>query len=704
MEESARLVLKKYFGYDEFREGQEEIINDVLNGSDTLAIMPTGAGKSICFQVPAMLFSGVTLVISPLISLMKDQVDSLNKLGIEAAFINSTLNIEEQREVMLGIVNGKHKLVYIAPERLDSEMFCGALGNINISFVAVDEAHCVSQWAHDFRPSYSKIASFINSLPNRPVVGAYTATATDAVRYDITNLLKLNQPSVHITGFDRKNLVFSVLRGENNDGFILSYLSKHKGSTGIIYTSTRKEAERLCNLLNSKGIKAGVYHAGLSEMQRTEIQNKFAYDDIDVMVATNAFGMGIDKSNVRFVIHNNLPKNIEAYYQEAGRAGRDGEKSDCILLFQPKDIQLQTYFIEERQLPMERKDYEYKNLRAMVDYCYTSKCLRKYMLEYFGEVVERNNCGSCGNCCDTSEKVDITLEAQKIFSCVYRLRERYGTNVVAEVLKGSNNKKIISCRLNEVSTYGIMKEYKTKTISDIVNKLAADGYLNLTVGTYPVLKLTNRAFQVLKNKENVLMKVIKVEAQAQKDSKIFELLKSIRKSIAIEEKVPPYIIFSDTTLKEISEYLPASKKEFLNIKGVGEVKFQRYGHKFMELIKQYSEESKISKMPLKIADNIGENKTPSHELSYNLYKSGKSIDEICIIRNLSKQTIESHLIKCMGEGKNVEIKDFVPNRYIKVIESIIADKPDEKLKELKESLPEEIQYFWIKLIKNFIAQ
>lgn len=612
MEENTRFILRKYFGYNEFRKGQEEIINDVLSGSDTLAIMPTGAGKSICFQVPAMLFKGVTLVISPLISLMKDQVDNLNKLGIAAAFINSTLSNEEQKEILQGVVYGIYKLLYIAPERLDSEVFCSVLKNINISFLAVDEAHCVSQWAHDFRPSYGKIARFISSLDKRPVIGAYTATATQAVRKDIINLLKLQHPNVHITGFNRKNLFFSVLRGENNDGFILSYLTKHKGSTGIIYTSTRKEAERLSHLLNSKKVKAGVYHAGLSEQDRTEIQNKFAYDDIDVMVATNAFGMGIDKSNVRFVIHNNLPKNIEAYYQEAGRAGRDGENSDCILLFQPKDIQLQTYFIEERQLPIDRKEYEYKNLRTMVDYCYTSKCLRKYMLEYFGETVDEDNCGSCGNCCDKTEKVDITLESQKIFSCVYRLKERYGTNMVAEVLKGSSNKKILTYGLNKLSTYGIMKEYKTKIISDMVNKLAADGYLNLTAGEYPVLKLTNKALHVLKNNEKVFMNVVKIEDVKQEHNELFELLKKLRKAMAVEEKVPPYIIFSDTTLKDISEYMPLTQNEFLNIKGVGEIKFHRYGHKFIKLIKQYIEEKEINKISTDSSDT-GEVNTLSHK-------------------------------------------------------------------------------------------
>lgn len=380
-----RSTLKKYFGYNSFRKGQEEAITDILEGRDVVAIMPTGSGKSVCFQIPAVIFDGVTIVISPLISLMKDQVDSLNELGIPSTYINSSLSEDEIESRIENMSDGKYKLVYIAPERLESDNFVYMLKEIKISFVAVDEAHCVSQWAHDFRPSYKRIASFISTLPKRPVVGAYTATATDAVKDDIIKLLNLMNPSLHITGFDRENLYFSVLKGEDNEKFILSYLEKHNGETGIIYASTRREAESIYNMLIQHNIKAGLYHAGLKDEERENIQNDFAYDNIQVMVATNAFGMGIDKSNVRFVIHNNMPKSIEAYYQEAGRAGRDGEKSDCILLFNPKDIQLQNYFIDQSTASPQVKANEYKKLRDMVDYCYTSKCLRKYILEYFGE-------------------------------------------------------------------------------------------------------------------------------------------------------------------------------------------------------------------------------------------------------------------------------------------------------------------------------
>ncbi len=446
MLESAKNLLKKHFGYNEFRKAQEKVIESILKKEDTVAIMPTGAGKSICYQIPALIFEGVTVVISPLISLMKDQVDSLKEVGIEATYINSSLNNLEIEERIFNAREGLYKLIYIAPERLESDSFVRSLNNLNIALVAVDEAHCVSQWGHDFRPSYTKISSFIRKLSKRPIVTAFTATATETVRRDILNSLELQNPKVFVTGFDRENLSFSVIKGEDKEKFIFDYLENNIGKVGIIYTSTRKEAESLYNKINKKGYKVGVYHAGLGDEERKKTQEDFSFDNIEIIVATNAFGMGIDKSNVRFVIHHNIPKNMEAYYQEAGRAGRDGEESECILLFSPNDIRLQKYFIDESFLSPERKNNEYNKLRAMVDYCYTSKCLRSYILEYFGEDALEEKCNNCSTCNDNREEKDITLEAQKIFSCVYRMKERFGVNMVADVLRGSKNKKAFISR------------------------------------------------------------------------------------------------------------------------------------------------------------------------------------------------------------------------------------------------------------------
>ncbi len=716
MIDNIQKILKKYFGYDSFRKGQKEIISDVINNRDVVAVMPTGAGKSICFQVPAALFEGTTIVISPLISLMKDQVDNLNEVGIKATYINSTLNSIEIKNRMSDILAGKYKLVYIAPERLESIAFVDSLKSINIPFVAVDEAHCISQWGHDFRPSYRKISRFIDSIYPHPIVGAYTATATERVKQDIISLLNLKNPSVYVTGFDRENLYFSVLKGVNNENFILSYLSKNKGVTGIIYTATRKEAESIYTLLIKNNIKAGVYHAGLSDEDRNNAQNKFAYDDIEVMVATNAFGMGIDKSNVRFVIHNNIPKNMEAYYQEAGRAGRDGEKSECILLFAPKDIQLQSYFIDESNLSMERKANEYEKLRSMVDYCHTSKCLRKYILRYFSEEATYEKCDNCSNCNDDSEMVDITLEAKKIFSCVYRVKQSFGSGIVAEILKGSKSKKVLDRRLNKISTYGIMKEYTKKNIVDMINKLAADNYLNLSNDGYPVLKLTNKAVAVLKNDESVYIKTVKVKKSLSIDNELFEYLRELRKSIAITEKVPPYIVFSDVSLKEMSTFMPVNKEELLNIKGVGEVKYEKYGERFLVIIDDYiknkkidigsirnnlNQELSISSRNFSRSNNSinKEEKKKSHIITYEIYKQGKSIDEIAKIREMKERTIEDHIVMCLREGMDIDALEIVPPKYIEMIKEALNNCKENRLSPVKQMLPEEVTYFWIRLVK-----
>ncbi|WP_138204796.1 DNA helicase RecQ [Haloimpatiens lingqiaonensis] len=703
-------VLKKYFGYDNFRKGQKEIIDSVVNGRDVVGIMPTGAGKSLCFQIPAIIFSGITIVVSPLISLMKDQVDSLREQGIEATYINSTLSEMEYMERIQGISVGDYKLVYIAPERLESEGFCRMLNQVEVSFVAIDEAHCISQWAHDFRPSYKKIGDFIKGFSKRPVVGAYTATATEKVKEDIVKLLELNCPKVYVTGFDRENLFFSVLRGEDNQNYILSYIEGHKEDTGIIYTATRRETESIYNFLLKHGIKAGLYHAGLSDREREEWQNRFAYDDIDVMVATNAFGMGIDKHNIKFVIHNNMPKNLEAYYQEAGRAGRDGGKSECILLFNARDVQLQSFFIEQSDLPQYRKEYEYEKLREMVDYCYTSKCLRKYILEYFGDTVDYEECENCGNCLDEGEFRDITLEAQKIFSCIYRMRERYGSGMVVDVLRGSQNKKLLSAGLNKLSTYGIMPEYSKRDLMNVINKLVADGYLKLTNDGYPVVKLTAKAVQVLKSKARVTMKVAKVKKAIKADNQLFNLLRTIRKQISEEEKVPPYIVFGDSSLKEMSEYMPINKEEFLSISGVGEIKYERYGERFLKGIQDYVEENNIQRgnflKPIRsVDDNLKikneENKnakTPSHYITYDMYCQGKSLEDIAKERNIILRTVEDHIVKCYMEGKELDINEFVPKEYMEIIKKAIYKVGTEKLKPIKDELPEEVKYFWIKLV------
>ncbi|WP_392486283.1 DNA helicase RecQ [Haloimpatiens sp. FM7315] len=711
---NSKNILKKYFGYDDFRKGQEEIIKDVLKGRDVLAIMPTGAGKSICFQVPAILFEGITIVISPLISLMKDQVDNLNELGVKATYINSSLTEKQTTDRIYGILTGMYKLVYIAPERLESSNFCALIKDVNISFIAIDEAHCISQWAHDFRTSYKKISKFIEFLDTRPVIGAYTATATEVVKNDIIKLLKLNEPKVYVTGFDRKNLYFSVLRGENNQEYILSYVLKHKDSNGIIYAATRKETEYIYKFLVKNNVKVGLYHAGLSDKKREEVQNKFAYDDINVMVATNAFGMGIDKSNVRYVIHNNMPKNLEAYYQEAGRAGRDGEKSECILLFNPRDIQLQTYFIEETCLSIERKTNEYEKLRSITDYCYTSQCLRKYILEYFGENVNYDNCNNCGNCNDESTDKDISLEAKKIFSCVYRMKEKYGTHMITDVLKGSKNKKVIVNGLNKLSTYGLMKEYDKKFILNIINKLAADGYLRLTNDGYPVVKLTNRAIEALKDNTKIFIKIPKVIRKIQGYGELFVILKSIRKEISETEKIPPYIVFADASLNEMATNMPKNKKEFLNIKGVGELKYNKYGEKFLKAISVYMKEKSInqedsidlrldnkaeSKKEILVNDGEKSKKTPSYIITYEMFVEGNSLDKIKDIRNISLQTVQEHIVKCKEEGKDVNIKDFIPEKYINLISNTIVELNTHKLKLIKDALPEEVEYFWIKLVR-----
>ncbi|MCT4604922.1 MAG: DNA helicase RecQ [Marinisporobacter sp.] len=697
----AQKILKKYYGYETFREGQEKIIKSILDGKDTFAIMPTGAGKSICFQIPSLLLDGLTLVISPLISLMKDQVDALKGNGIKATYINSSLTAREVRERIENAKNGVYTLLYVAPERLESEGFCHLLKNLQISLVAVDEAHCVSQWGHDFRPSYGRIAPFIKTLSHRPIVTAFTATATKEVKEDIINLLGFESPSIYVTGFDRKNLSFSVMRGANKKDFILDYVKYNKDEVGIIYAATRKEVENIYENLRKKGYAVGKYHAGLSGDERKERQEAFIYDDIHIMVATNAFGMGIDKSNVRYVIHYNIPKNMEAYYQEAGRAGRDGEASQCILLFSPQDVLLQKYLIEQNNLSEEREKNEYRKLQEMVDYCHTSKCLRKYILEYFGEEKVGDTCHNCSNCKDDSELMDRTIEAQKIFSCIYRMKEKYGTSLVAQVLRGSKNKKVLGFGFHGLSTYGIMKEYTEKEIKDMMNILIAEGYLHLTEGQYPVVRLGKKSVGVLKNKEKVLQKIQKRKEEVIIDHSLFEVLRKLRKEISTREKVPPYIVFSDSTLRQMSEYYPIDEEAMLRIKGVGEEKLKKYGDEFLRIIKSYVKENHIEDVKTYTKENIKETKdekVPSHVVTFNLYKEGNSLKEIALTREMTPFTIQNHIIRCATEGLPVDLDDFIPKEYEALIIQTIKSIGAEKLKPIKEALPKEVDYLAIKAV------
>ena len=602
-------LLSHFFGYSQFRAGQEVLIDGVLSGRDVFGIMPTGGGKSVCYQIPALLLPGITLVISPLISLMRDQVMALKTAGVPAAYINSTLNSAQMQAVYRNLLAGQYKIVYVAPERLDYGGFGSLAEKLPISFVAVDEAHCISQWGQDFRPSYLRIVNFIHGLPCRPVVGAFTATATKQVREDIERILELREPVRTVTGFDRPNLFLEVLRPERKDNELLGLLATRKRKSGIIYCSTRKKVESVCELLQDHGYSATRYHAGLEEEERTANQEDFLFDRKTVMVATNAFGMGIDKSNVSFVIHYNMPKSIEAYYQEAGRAGRDGADADCILLFGKQDVQTAMYFIEQAGENEEMDEAQRELIRqqdlarldAMVGYCKTKLCLRAYILEYFGQK-HPEICGNCGNCRGDFEALDITREAQMILSCVKRIRDKLGYSVgistVGRVLRGSRDKKILEQGLDSLSTYGLMKDRTRTEVHEMMDHLEAEGYL-LTEPEYQILQLTPSAGQVLYQGKTVQMLVRKEEKQQEKinsskltgsDADLYDVLRELRADLAREAGVPPFVIFSNATLADMAEKKPLTTSQFKKVSGVGEIKAAWYGSPFLKRIRKFLEE------------------------------------------------------------------------------------------------------------------
>lgn len=577
-------ALNKYYGYKSFKEGQYEIITNILMGRDSFCLLPTGGGKSLCYQIPAVILKGLTLVISPLIALMKDQVDNLNENGIVAEYINSTQRLEEIDKILLKCIEGNVKLLYISPERLENEFFKRKLRSLNISQIAIDEAHCVSIWGHDFRKSYREISPFINSLKDRPVVTAFTATATNVVKDDVMKLLDIRNPYVFIGSFDRENLSISVHVEEDKLEFIKDIIRSKEGESGIIYCSTRKEVDGLFNYLKDLGYDICKYHGGLKDEEKNYYQEEFLNENKNVMIATNAFGMGIDKSNVRYIVHFTLPKNIESYYQEIGRAGRDGEESQCYLFYNRADIRTLEYLIYTTVVN-DRKEIEIMKLQSMIDLAECKDCYRAFILNYFGEKRVREFCNSCSNCLKNEELRDYTIETQKILSCVYRTRERYGISVLIDCLRGMTGPKIVNDGLNKLTTYGIMRDYSSKFIRDLIKTLIDYGYVGLKEGTYSMLKLNERSFKVLKSDLKVLCKLSDNVEEKILDKRLFDSLRLWRKERAHKEGVKPYIIFSDATLIEISNNNPTTKERLLDIRGMGEKKFEKFGDELLSLLK-----------------------------------------------------------------------------------------------------------------------
>ena len=600
--QQALRMLETYFGYTSFRPAQEAPIASLLRNEDVIGIMPTGAGKSICFQIPALCKAGLTIVFSPLISLMKDQVDGLLVQNIPAALINSTLTQAEFNKTMYEVRSGKIKLLYIAPERLGSNFFCNVLRALPIAQVIVDEAHCISEWGHDFRPSYRLIGEWLNSLPKRPIVGAFTATATKYVENDIKKLLGLENANVYVTGFDRPNLSFSVIRTPKRMDYVVHYVRQHANENGIIYCATRKDVDRVYENLTRAGIKVGHYHGGLSDEVRREMQNAYADDKLQVMVATNAFGMGIDKSNVRYVLHYQMPRNMESYYQEAGRAGRDGAPAECILLYSGQDVQVHKYLIEQSIETPERQEVELRKLQSMIDYCFCSNCLRKYMLNYFGESTVWTTCDNCSSCKGSGDKVNVTKEAKAIFRAIMGTDERYGASMITSIVRGERTDRIMRAGHDALPVFGLLSDVDEKSIKGLIQQFVASGYLRSSTGKYPVLSLTAGAEEVLAGHKEVeeIRQHVSVPSRTSRSTSttlrgksssgaggLFEHLRQHRKRLAEKAGLRPYLIFPDTVLIDLANLRPTTLGEFGNVKGVGEAKLKKYGLSFLQAIAEY---------------------------------------------------------------------------------------------------------------------
>ncbi|UUE86616.1 DNA helicase RecQ [Bacillus cereus] len=694
----AQELLASYFGYSSFRRGQDETIKNVLDGKDTVCIMPTGGGKSICYQIPALVFEGTTLVISPLISLMKDQVDTLVQNGISATYINSSISIAEANQRIQLAKQGHYKLLYVAPERLDSMEFVDQLIDMKIPMIAIDEAHCISQWGHDFRPSYLHIHRILDYLPEKPLVLALTATATPQVRDDICNTLEINKENTIMTTFERENLSFSVIKGQDRNAYLADYIRQNQKESGIIYAATRKVVDQLYEDLMKAGVSVSKYHAGMSDSDRNEQQELFLRDEVSVMVATSAFGMGIDKSNIRYVIHYQLPKNMESYYQEAGRAGRDGLDSTCILLYSSQDVQVQRFLIDQ-STGESRFSNELEKLQNMTDYCHTEQCLQSFILQYFGEE-PKEDCGRCGNCTDNRESIDVTRESQMVLSCMIRTNQRFGKQMIAQVLTGSKNKKVIEFNFHTLPTYGLLSNRSIKEVSEFIEFLISDELIAVEHGTYPTLKVTEKGKEVLLGKENVLRKERVETRQIVQDHPLFEVLREVRKEIAQGEGVPPFVIFSDQTLKDMCVKMPQSDSELLTVKGIGEHKLVKYGLHFLQAVQHFIEENPNYAETIKTEvvserKKSGKASANSHLETYEMYKQGIDLNEIAKERNLSRQTIENHLIRCYEDGMEVDWKSFVPAEYESLIETAVQNA-DGGLKSIKEQLPNEVSYFMIR--------